>query len=355
MLKRILCAMLAGMMLVPALASCSESEVNNGGETSSTVSGTPTADGETEEEETPKVQLTIEESIAAYLTTEFKSREEKLATMTKKLTRGDYEMYVEPATGEIGVKNTKTGQIILSNPHDVATVSSDNVKSELLSQVVVTFKDLANNNQSRTMYSYADAAQRGQVTVKNIKNGVRVEYTLGKQSAKKLMPYWMEAQRFEQIILAKLKDAPKAEYLRFMSFYSLQDPNDPNVVESYVQAMNTNYPCTANKYYTADIAYNIIDKSYMESERSYKNGDKMAIYVIDPKTAASERESNMIEGYVKQYCPEYNYEEVDFDIELTGYTGHSLSSGILMQTASDARFLLTALPTTRTLTCSIIS
>ena len=121
-------------------------------------------DGETEEEETPKVQLTIEESIAAYLTTEFKSREEKLATMTKKLTRGDYEMYVEPATGEIGVKNTKTGQIILSNPHDVATVSSDNVKSELLSQVVVTFKDLANNNQSRTMYSYADAAQRGQVT-----------------------------------------------------------------------------------------------------------------------------------------------------------------------------------------------
>ena len=50
MLKRILCAMLAGMMLVPALASCSESEVNNGGETSSNVSGTPTADGETEEE-----------------------------------------------------------------------------------------------------------------------------------------------------------------------------------------------------------------------------------------------------------------------------------------------------------------
>ncbi len=289
---------------------------------------TPGEGTEGDKEETPKLTLTIEESIAAYLTTVFESREEKLATMTLKLTRGDYQMYVEPSTGEVAVKNTKTGQIILSNPYDVATVASDNVKSELLSQVVVSFKDIANNNQLRTMYSYADSAQRGQIIVKNIKNGIRLEYTLGKQAAKKLMPYWMEAQRFEQIILTKMKDASEAEYRRFMSFYSLQDPNDPENVESYVQAMNTNYPCTKNKYYTADATYTITDKQYKETERSYLSGDKMAIYVIDPTAAVSERESNMIEGYIKQYVPEYNFEEVDYDIELTGYVGDDSAAAI---------------------------
>jgi len=293
-----------------------------------TTDGEGEGEGEGEEEEAPKVQLTIEESIAAYLTTKFTSREEKLATMTHKLTRGDYEMYVETSTGEVGVKNTKTGQIILSNPYDVATVSSDNVKAEILSQVVVHFKDIANNNQARHLYSYTDAAQRGQITVKNIKNGVRIEYTLGKQSAKKLMPYWMEAQRFEQIILTKMKDAPEADYRRFMSFYSLQDPNDPENVESYIEAMQKNYPCTAKAYYTADTSYTITDKQYAEATRTYKTGDKMAIYVIDPTAATSERESNMIEGYVKQHCPEYNYEEVDFDIELTGYTGDESAAAI---------------------------
>lgn len=283
---------------------------------------------EGEEPEENKKVLVIEEAIAAYLTTEFKSREEKLETMTLKLTRGDYQMYVDPATGEVAVKNTVTGQIILSNPYDIALIQSDNVKSELLSQVIVTFKDMTNNNQQRTMYSYTDAAQRGQIKVKNIKNGIRVEYTIGKQSAKKLMPYWMEASRFETMILAPMAEqASQFEYRQFTSNYTLQDPNT-ETLETVLQSMYQNYPCTSKSYYTEAKSYTIINKLYEEELREYNPGDNMAIYVIDPAAAASERESNVLESYVKQYCPEYNYEELDTDIELTGYTGDESAAAI---------------------------
>ena len=31
------------------------------------------------------------------------------------------------------------------------------------------------------MYSFTEAAQRGQIKFKNIKNGIRVEYTIGRE------------------------------------------------------------------------------------------------------------------------------------------------------------------------------
>ena len=46
-----------------------------------------------------------------YLNDAFKSKEDKLASMTLMLTRYGYELYYEPYTGEVGVKNTKTGDI----------------------------------------------------------------------------------------------------------------------------------------------------------------------------------------------------------------------------------------------------
>ena len=288
--------------------------------------GAPTEDGDDEEEESGII-LTIEEAIAAYLTTEYKSREEKLETMTLKLKRGDYEMYVQPATGEVAVKNTVTGQIILSNPFDVALVDSDNVKSELLSQVVVTFKDITNQNTTKTMYSYEYSAQRGQISVKNIKNGIRVEYIVGKQSARKLMPYWMEAQRFETMILQPMAEqATQYEYRQFFASYTLQDPN--NEIESIVKTMNESYPCTKDSFYTEAKSYTILNKQYQEEERTYEAGYNMAIYVVDPVAATSERESNQLESYVKQYCPAFNYEELDYDIELTKYKGDDAAAAV---------------------------
>ena len=286
-----------------------------------------------------KAVVTVEEAIQAYLTKEYQSAEDKLKDMNFRLSRGDYDMYVEESTGEVAVRNSKTGQIILSNPYDVYKVSSDNVKAELLSQVVVSFKDITNDNQLRTMYSYTDSAQRGQITIKNVKNGIRAEYVLGKQSPKKLMPYWMEAQRFENLIAKVMYDDmmsdgeldafESAEYQRFMGYYTLENPNDSNVI---IDNMNSDYPCTKTVYYGSSDApaqsYTIVNKFLKEETRTYNDGDCMAIYVISEEDAKSERTTNYLEGLVKSHCPGYNYEEVDKDIEITGYTGDGAAAAI---------------------------
>ena len=44
----------------------------------------------------------------SYLTEKFATPEDKLATMTKYLSKGNYELYVEPVSGEIAYVNVKT-------------------------------------------------------------------------------------------------------------------------------------------------------------------------------------------------------------------------------------------------------
>ena len=218
----------------------------------------------TDEEVPPSEFITVEEAILTYLTKEYASKEEKLATMTPKLTRGDLQMYVDTRTGEVAVRNTKTGQIVTSNPYDVATVNDQTdiklstIKNELLSQVFISFEDIANGNISREMNSFADCAQYGQINVKNIKNGLRVEYTLGKMATKKLLPLWIEASRLESMILMKIED----EYIQkqFASFYSYININD-EPVESIVETYKKDYPCVAKTY--KQHGYTIAQKTEM--------------------------------------------------------------------------------------------
>lgn len=293
----------------------------------------PESEDATTEPETPgdtptKEYITVEEAILTYLTKVYTSKEEKLATMTPKLSNGDLQMYIDARTGEVAVKNNKTGQILLSNPYDVATVSKDEeikystVKNDLLSQVFISFKDMINGNVNRDMNSFADAAQYGQIKVKNIKNGLRVEYTLGKVATKKLMPLWIEASRFENMILSKIVDN---EYVlkKIQTPYAYVNING-DITDSEKELYKQSYPCVGKTYkkvgYTPLIdTITFMDKLGKEVTHTYSVDDFMSIYAIDSKAVLSERESNEIEGYTKTYAPEYNYEEQEFDIQLTGY------------------------------------
>ena len=117
----------------------------------------------------------------SYLTEKFATPEDKLATMTKYLSKGNYELYVEPVSGEIAYVNVKTGQILFSNPWDIAddsTIASQSVKEELMSQIIIKYTD---NDSELDLLSFTEACQRGQINVKKIKNGVRVEYTMGRE------------------------------------------------------------------------------------------------------------------------------------------------------------------------------
>lgn len=246
---------------------------------------------ETEEKEAlvPGYDQEKQEPTINYLKQVFETREDKLATMKRYLQKGDYELYVEPISGEIAYKNRKTGEILFSNPFDVGSLTSANsIKQELMSQIIIRYVD---NGIENTMYSYVDACLRGQILVKKIKNGVRVEYTIGRAETRKLVPRHINRERFEELILSNIPVEDTEAISFFNSFFVLQDPFDPSLTERGKREMLAAFPIC----------------------------EKMAIYVFDPR--AVEREFDIAEGYIKQYCPEYTYETLEEDHNITGYVG----------------------------------
>lgn len=243
---------------------------------------TPTvfAAKDTEEEETVKETIN-------YLKDTFATAEQKLATMTLKLERYNYQIWIEEYTAEVAFVDTKSGQILFTNPYDVATSkSSDATKKELLSQIIIKYTE---NDKEIDMYSFVEAAERDQITIKNVKNGIRVEYSMGREETRKLVPRLIEKSRFEEKILSNIDDP--TIYKKLSAFYTLKDPDDPTLTERGVMELKATFPIT----------------------------QKYAVYVFDP--LASEREINQIEGWIKNYCPLYTYEELDYDHSKTEYEG----------------------------------
>lgn len=247
------------------------------------------ADTKTDEPLVPGIDEETGEPTISYLTEKFATPEDKLATMTKYLEKGNFELYVEPVSGEVAYRNTKTGQIIFSNPWDIAddsTKASASIKQELMSQILIKYTD---NDAEITINSFVEACQRGQINVKKIKNGVRVEYTMGREETRKLVPKQIERSRFEELIMANIPDGTPRSKME--AFYTLKNPFDPDLTERGRNELIGTFPVC----------------------------ETMAIYVFDPY--ASDRELNLIEGYIKMYCPEYTYETLEEDHAMTQYEG----------------------------------
>ncbi len=227
--------------------------------------------------------------IISYLTEVYSSPEEKLAAMVLCTEAYGYQLWYEEFTGEIAVVDTATGQTWFSNPYDLNSgfqAISDPVKEQLLSQLRISYLE---NDVEKTMDSYTEAALRGQVIKKNIKGGIRVEYTLGEEQTTRLVPRMIKKERYEDLILSQVTD----EWVlsKLTSFYTLKDKDDPTLTERGVIEMQSKFPITM----------------------------EMAVYVCDPDIKA--RELRELEGYIKNNCPNYTYEELDYDHDLTGYTG----------------------------------
>ena len=216
---------------------------------------------------------------------------ERLEYMDLRLEKDGYRLYIDEYTGEIAVENIATGETLFSNPYDVgATTSTDSIKSQLLSQIVVKYTDISQNNAENTFYSYIEAAKRGQIDVKNIKNGIRVEYSIGREQSKMLVPMLIEKEAFETKIVEPLKEGlgeNSFEFKKFMAFYSKFDK------ESYfgeaLEAAQKKYPI-------------------------FKNMD---FYIIDD--SASEIDIARMEQNVKTYAPDYTFDDLDEDHLKTGY------------------------------------
>lgn len=233
-------------------------------------------------------------SAADAIKTVYATAEEKLATMTKQAERGDYALYVLETTGEVAFVNEKTGQILLTNPYDLAAShGSSTTKESLISQIIVKYTDKAENTE-KTFKSYNEAALRSQIKVKPIKNGVRLEYTLGREDTNYLVPHLIGRERFETEILDKMP----TDYIRnrVLAFYTLQDPEGKS--DRIKKQMLEKYPITAT----------------------------MAVYALPDDTTT--REIKVVEDYIKTYCPDYTFDELAKDHAETGYVAKTVTEAV---------------------------
>ena len=256
---------------------------------SSLVIGVSAADATETKTEKKNADEVIENT---YVKTAHKTPEEKIATMTLMMTRGNYDLYVDPVSGEVATKDKTTGQVLFSNPYDVvSSQGSDSTKKQILSQLVVQYVD---NGTTKYLYSFEEAAMREQIKVLNIKNGIRVEYTIGREESRKLVPRWISDASFVKYIQTPLKEAVEKEqfdsfdYEKFMAFYSDQRLSEKKSKKAKEQLLLT-YPIC----------------------------EKMDIWIL--VTDASSVEINWVEERIKAYCEDYTFEQMDADHEETGY------------------------------------
>ncbi|MBR5539169.1 MAG: hypothetical protein IKU61_04645, partial [Clostridia bacterium] len=249
------------------------------------------AEGEEESKEGGK---TSEIGFKDYTTTVFLTEEEKIATMEKKLDLYGYELYIEPNTAEVAIINKATGQTLFTNPYDAATSKgTEATKNKLLSQILVNYTE---NGTAKEYSSYEHAAALDQIIIKDIKDGIRVEYTIGRANANYLVPRMISKDRLHSEILDNIDS--NFYYQKIASFYDLKDPFDPDIAQVVKEEMLRAYPITAS----------------------------MAVYVLTEDI--NNRELAMMENIIKTYAPDYTYEQMDYDHEITQYEATALSTPV---------------------------
>ena len=213
--------------------------------------------------------------------------EEKLATMDLRMEKDGYRFYIDAYSGEIALQSIETGEILFSNPYDIGTsTATDNVKKRLLSQIAVEFTEISTGT-TNTYYSFDEAAQRGQIVVKEIRNGIRVEYTIGRLASRMLVPVMISEEDFQEKIYQVMKAKVETEEDEFKlkqleSYYPLKDP-----------AQVADFP-------------QLLDDMY----KSYPITKKMPVRVLET-TARNAVQMARIEQIIKKFCPDFTYEDLD--------------------------------------------
>ncbi len=258
--------------------------------------------------------------IETYPSTSYSTPAAKLKTMKMKLeyvydSDKDYryQLWFDELSGEFAFVDTATYDgvkgtgILFSNPYDIAVNAGDvseATRSEMLSQIVLSYTDNSKNSTAN-MNSYSDAAVKGgQIVFKNIKNGVRVEYAIGSLESKRLIPHWIEKTRYEEKILSVLDDA-----------WEFMTEDEQYIYDYQMSKVGVWY----NLYNPEDSLYKnnpALLETYIEQYPVLETG--MAIYVLNQTGAGILKK---IEDIIKKYCPDYTYDELDYDHELTGYIG----------------------------------
>lgn len=255
----------------------------------------------------------------AYTNTQFTSVRNRLAgdggyidPMSLFAVNTGYAFYTDQLTGEVVILKLKdqtltkaqileSGEIpeysafYCTNPYTIGSAkaigstndSAVSEKEKLYAQIFIRYSE---NDKDKEMNSFVDCAVNNQITFKNIRGGIRVEYTIGREEVVYLVPRMIRVEKLEA-----LRDAISANSLSkrdaktFMAYYIRKDLNDPTLSEKSKKEMETQYPITKN----------------------------FAIYICEPVMSA--QELLRLERFVRNYTT-YDYDQLEADHAETEYT-----------------------------------
>ena len=279
--------------------------------------------------------------IEEYMTYVFNTPEEKLATMQLMYSYDGYELYVDDQSGEVAVKERATGNILFTNPYDVASSKGSGsfadsrvptTKEKLLSQIIITCTDARRN--SYTLASYKDSAINDQIQVWRTKTGVRVEYSIGREATKRLVPMKILDSSFEANILDPIREAHEAGaisnevYYQYFHIGTYRDPETGRSypgLDTYWQILNINMLQDFLK--VEECNEHPVLKELATPDVDDKDGDgnteelwypTLYIFYEDSVNAG---DLQTIEEVIKMYCPDYTFEIMEEDHRITGYVG----------------------------------
>ncbi len=269
-------------------------------------------------------KLSYEIATDKALTISYESLKDKLEKdtdlklrLTLKVGGVDYRLYCNEYTGEVIYQNMATGEGLTTNPYNAGGNDkiSDAIKEELLSQIVISYK--GKDGTTQKMFSFKEAAQRGQIQVRNIKNGIRVMYTMGRENSTYLLPGWITEQSFQEKIVAPFQaylDRVAEEYaeeggVNSKEYQALLIPFKALTEGAYTKIDLTEF---SNKLQTSvKLRFPIVGKIDPTTGKNY------VIYAIDEQL--SDASKNRFESYIKTYCPEYGYDDLMADHAVTEY------------------------------------
>ena len=255
----------------------------------------------------------------AYTSTQFTTIRDRLAgdagdidPMGLFAVNDGYAFYTDQLTGEVVILKLKNPELTkadilesgsvpeysafyCTNPYTIGTAKSvgnttDSAVSEkekLYAQIFIRYSE---NDKDKEMNSFVDCAVNNQIAFKNIRGGIRVEYTIGREEVVYLVPRMIRVEKLEalrdQISENSLNERDARQ---FMAYYMKKDLSDTTLSE----------------------------KSRKEVEAQYPITKQFAIYICEPVMSA--QELLRLERFVRNYTT-YDYDQLEADHAETEYT-----------------------------------
>lgn len=213
---------------------------------------------------------------------------------------GDGEMDIHPDYAEKKILDFDGNEAYIydycgkwsTNPYGIGSTSaSTSIKAQLYSQLIIEYTD---NGVADKYYSFEESALFNQIKVSGIKNGARVEYAVGEQAVKYLVPFFIKEEKYIAL-MDQVKAGLRAAY-----------PADSEY-EFYSQRAEAKYMAYTTENINGQPDYIV---KAVESLGT--------CYLFDYKTGKGKVLEDL-ERWITEYT-DYSYEQLDEDHAETGYT-----------------------------------